>query len=92
MTLSLATRGYLCFGSGGGAGAPCGPGPTISGIASLEPGVDGAAIDRGEVPSITGAGVEGPKVTGAAGPEEEPAGDTPSISGGGVLTPGGSGK
>lgn len=92
MTLSLATRGYLCSGRGGGAAAPCGPGPIISGSASLEPGVRGAAIDLGDVPTITGAGVPGPKVTGAAGPEQEPAGDTPTISGGGVLTPEGSGK
>ena len=90
MTLSLATRGYLC--TGRGSIIRCGPGPTISGIASMEPGVSGAAIELGEVPTLTGAGVKGPEIDGAASPQEEPAGDTPSISGGGVLAPGGSGK
>jgi hypothetical protein len=92
MTLSLATRGYLCSGRGGGAAAPCGPGPVITGSASLEPGVRGAAIDRGDVPTITGAGVPGPQISGSAGEQQEAAGDTPVISGGGVLSPEGSGK
>ena len=90
MTLSLATRGYLCFKKA--KLLPYGPGPIISGTASLEPNVEGAAIELGDVPSITGAGVEGPKIDGSKAPQEEPTGDTPDISGGGVIVPGGSGK
>jgi hypothetical protein len=84
MTLSLATRGYLCLVQGT---YKCGPGPVISGIESVEPGIRGSSVSLDEGPTLVGAGVTGPEISGSAGEQQEPAGDTPVISGGGVLTP-----
>lgn len=92
MTLALATRGYLCTGGAGGGDIRCGPGPGIVSTEMIMPGIDGSAVERTPTPSLTGAGVQGPEISGAAGPEQEPAGDSPTISGGGVLKPEGSGK
>lgn len=90
MTLALATRGYLCL--GGTGSAKCGPGPGIVSSEMLAPGIDGSAVERTPTPTIVGAGIKGPEISGAAGDQQEPAGDTPTISGGSMLTPEGSGK
>jgi hypothetical protein len=92
MTLALLTRGYICVGGVEPGPVICGPGPGIASIESITPDIDGSATEETLTPTIVGVGVQGPQISGAAGPEEEPTGDTPTISGGEILKPEGAGE
>lgn len=64
MTLALATRGYLCRGRAGVVPLPCGPGPDIISIESVEPDIIAGAVELPEPPSIVSGEFPAPYITG----------------------------
>lgn len=81
MTLSLATRGYLCFRCPDRVCPPYGPGPTISGIVEIKPAIDASAHVRDPGPSISGAVVPAPQIDASASQADPPAAGSPKIVG-----------
>jgi len=87
MTLSLTTRGYLIDGRRGKR--VFGKGPTITGIVEEKPNILASATEKTAVPSIIGAGIQGPRISQSTSPTSPPAGISPVITGAGVVKPSG---
>lgn len=88
MTIALASRGYLCFRTMGGA-TVFGPGPKLVSADELAPEIDAAGIDEAiESPTIMNGTELAPSVVGAT-EEVTPvvSDDAPSIVNGSELNP-----
>jgi hypothetical protein len=85
MTLSLATRGYLCRGRVGVS--LLGPGPVIVGAESMEPIIIGGAAEPTEPPDIVGGGSLTPSITGDVPTAPSPTPEGPQIVSGESMSP-----
>ena len=86
MTISLLTRGYVCFREATVI-PPIGAGPSVVSADDVVPSLTGAATELDDGPSIVGSAQQVPTISGATSDSGGQAPDSPTISGGGVLTP-----
>lgn len=87
MSLSLATRGYLCRGGAGGGAGICGPGPVIVSIEDVTPTIISGAAELVPPPDIVGGGSLVPSISGDPPTPPTPDPDGPQIVGAGALAP-----